>query len=332
MKKINIGQRILYTLMLPVIAYVFFLLLSLITGKGLFLLGVSTIYNSVYVGLIALAMSMNLTSGRFDFATGATLVLAAIVGGNISLQIGAGPLGFLIITIVCGAVIGLVSGLVYILLGLPPMVVSLGLAMLYEAVGGLVFGGIGITLSGKSMLVYAKSPWNIILIVVVLAILILLWDFSKFGYDRSSLASGQKISTDVGVNEKKNAVICYILAGALLGCAACVFLSKWGTLDPETKLASSSYFMNAFLPMFIGGAIGKYSSHPFGVFIGAVTQSIITAGLVALGVSNSIITVINGVIVMLFLIYTSNSYKLVESRMFKEKLEKAKAAKAAKAE
>jgi len=34
-------------------------------------------------------------------------------------------------------------------------------------------------------------------------------------------------------------------------------------------------------------------------------------------------TVINGLVVCVFLIYSSNSYKLVEANMFKEKMEKA---------
>jgi ribose/xylose/arabinose/galactoside ABC-type transport system permease subunit len=37
---------------------------------------------------------------------------------------------------------------------------------------------------------------------------------------------GQKIATDLGINEKTNAVICYVIAGVLLGIAGCVYISK----------------------------------------------------------------------------------------------------------
>ena len=156
--------------------------------------------------------------------------------------------------------------------------------------------------------------------------MVILWDRTRFGYNRAALATGQKIATDVGVNEKRNALICYIVAGALLGLAGVVYISKYGSVTPETGLSSSTYFMTAFLPIFIGGAIAKYSSHPVAVFIGAITQAFIVSGLSKIGASSSMQTVINGLIVMAFLIYTSNSYKLVEARMFKEKLEKAKLA------
>lgn len=98
-------------------------------------------------------------------------------------------------------------------------------------------------------------PGALILIVIVLVIMVFLWDHSKFGHNRAALAKGQKIATDVGINEKKNALICYIIAGGLLGLAGVVYISKFGSVSPETGLGSSTYFMTAFLPFFIGGAI-----------------------------------------------------------------------------
>lgn len=327
----KIGKNLVMSLFLPVTVYLFFAILCNATGHPGFGVGTDLqvmIYTSVYSGLIALAMSMNLTSGRFDFSVGATLVLAIIIGGNIAKDFHLGAVGLLLITILVGAVLGLVSGTVYVVLGLPPMVVSLGLAMIYEALGYIAYGSKGIKLIGKNdMLIYSKLPWCIIVIAVVLFILTILADYTSFGYNRKSLASGQKIATDVGVNEKKNAVLCYLTAGVLLGIAGCVYISKYGYITPELGLSSSSYFMSAFLPMFIGGAIAKYSSHPIGVFIGAITQAFITSGLSRMNCSSSLMTVINGVIVMVFLIYTSNSYLLTEKKMFKAKLEKAKAAK-----
>lgn len=328
----KIGKNMVMSLFLPVLVYLFFVIITNATGHTGFAVGSDLqviIYTSVYSGLIALAMSMNLTSGRFDFSVGATLVLAIIIGGNVAKAYNLGAAGLLIVTLLVGAVLGLIGGLTYVILGLPPMVVSLGLAMIYEAIGFVVYKSQGVKLIGKnSMLIFSKLPYSIIVIVLVLTVLTILMDYTSFGYNRKSLASGQKIATDVGVDEKKNAVICYLIAGALLGIAGCVYISKYGYVSPELGLSSSSYFMSAFLPMFIGGAIAKYSSHPIGVYIGAVTQALITSGLSKMNCSSSLMTVLNGVIVMVFLIYTSNSYLLVQKKLYKEKLEKAKAAKA----
>ena len=326
-------KNILMSIAIPAVVYVFFFVLCNVTGHAGFGVGAdfkTIVYTTIYTGMIALAMSINLTSGRFDFAVGATLVAATILGGNFASNMGWGAIGLLVSVAVCGAIIGLISGLAYVLLKLPPMVVSLGLAMLYEAAGYIVNKHNGIRLIGKTkILVWATPPQSIIILVVVCAVMIIVWDYTKFGYERSALASGQKISTDTGINENKNAVICYVIAGLLLGVAGTVYLSKYGVMTPETGLSSSSYFMSAFLPMFLGGTISRYNSHSVGIFLGALTQAFLTSGMTWMNVSSSWMTVINGVIVMLYLIYTSNSYKLVEAKMFKEKLAKAQAAKAA---
>lgn len=330
MKLKTVGKNILMSLIIPAVVYVFFIILCNATGHPGFGVGsdLQTImYTSIYSGLIALAMSINLTSGRFDFSVGATLVLAIILGGNIAKEFKLGAAGLLLVTMLFGAIIGLISGLVYVQLALPPMVVSLGLAMIYEAIGFMYNKAKGVKLIGKNkMLIYSKLPWALIVIVIVLIVLTILWEYTKFGYEREALSGGQKIATDLGINEKTNAVICYVIAGVLLGIAGCVYISKYGTVTPETGLSSASYFMSAFLPIFIGGAIAKYSSKPIAIFIGAITQAFFTSGFSAMKMSSSMMTVMNGVIVMLFLIYTSNSYIFVEQRMFREKLEKAAAA------
>lgn len=327
MKKIlkNIGM----TVAIPVIVYLFFMILCTVSGKTGFGVGddfATIIYTTLYTGLIALAMSYNLTCGRFDFSVGSTIVLSAIVGGNIVKENHLNAWAMLAIIVLIAAVLGLISGVAYVLLKIPPMVVSIGITMVYEACGLLFNRAKGVKMIGNAALIFSKPPYSVLIVGAALLILIFLYNFSKFGYQWKMLRSGQKIAVDIGVNEKLNAVICYVIAGVLLGLAACMYLSKFGTVAPEIGLSSSSYFMSAFLPLFIGGAIEKYSDKNVGVLMGAFTQAIITSGFAKLGLSNSLQTVLNGVIVMAFLVYTSNSYKLGLHRMYKEKLSKAMAA------
>ena len=329
MKATKIGKNIVMTLILPVLVYLFFFILCNATGRTGFGVGadlITIVYNAVFGGLVAQAMAINLTTGRFDYAIGAELVLACILGGNLANDLGLGAFGMLAFITGIAVVVGLISGLVYVTLRLPPMVVSLGLAMIYEALAFMFKSAKGVKLIGSPMLIFSRTANSLILTAVVLVILVIVYDFTRIGYNRRALQGGQKIAVDVGIREKRNAVYCYVIAGAMMGLAGCVYLSRNGVVAPETGLGSASYFMSAFLPMCIGGIFGKYSSYPIAIFMGAVVQAIITAGLQKMGVSSSLQTVLNGAIVCAFLIYSSNSYKLVEAQMFKEKLAKARAA------
>ena len=331
MKAIKIAKNVGLTISLPVFAYLFFMILCNATGHPGFGVGEdlkTIIYGAVYATLIAEAMSINLQTGRFDFAMGATLVLSAIVGGLLADHFNFGPFAMLITIMAMGIIIGLVSGLVYISLSLPPMVISIGLAMIYEA-AGFMLSEQGVNLIGHTdVLIFAKLPYNLVIMAVVLIVLVIIYDYTKIGSNRKALQGGQKIAVDVGINEKKNAVWCYTIAGALLALAAVVYLSKFGKVGPAIGLSSASYFMGAFLPMFIGAIFAKYSSQPIAILMGGIVQACLDSGMARMNVSTSVNTVINGLIVCAFLIYSSNFYKIAEIEMFKQKLKKADAARA----
>jgi ribose transport system permease protein len=326
----KIGKNILHTLWMPVIVYLFFTVLCAANGKTGF--GVNSdlmiiLRNTVYSGLIALALSYNLTSGRFDFSIGSILILSTIIGANIALKLELGAIGLLVISMIVGAFLGAISGLVYIILRLPPIVVSVGVAMIYEAIGFLLNKGAGIRIINKpDLLIFAQQPYISILAIVVLIILVILLNFTKFGFDTNSLRGGQAIAVSIGINEKLNTVICYLLAGALMAVAGVISLSILGNMSPKLGLGSSAYMMNAFLPMFIGGFLAKYSDRNIGILVGSFTQACIISGFAILGLSTSLQSVLNAVIVLVFLVFTSNSYKIAEFQMMKEKRLKAQMA------
>lgn len=328
-KAIKTARNIGLTLMLPAATYLVFLILCNATGNPGFGVGEdlkTILYGAVYASLIAEAMSINLQTGRFDFAMGATLVLSAIVGGLLTERLGFGPIPMLLSIMCMGIIVGLISGIVYVALALPPMVISIGLAMIYEALGFMISNE-GVSLIGKAdVLIFSKFPYNLIVMAIVLTLLVIIYDYTKIGSNRKALQGGQKIAVDVGINEKKNAIWCYAIAGALLALAAVVYLSKFGKISAVTGLGSAAYFMNAFLPMFIGAIFAKYSSQPIAIFMGGLVQACLDSGLARMNVSTSVSTVINGLIVCAFLIYSANAYKIAEVELLKEKLARADAA------
>ena len=235
-----------------------------------------------------------------------------------------GPYGLLFLVIAVGLVSGLFSGLIYTTLRLPAMVTSLGVAMILEAIAFKLFNSNGVRLIGKfDMLIWAQWPVNALLMVAVLIILTYLLNFTQFGYNSQSLRTGQKNAVEMGINESRNAVICYVIAGGLMACAGVLYVSQYGYIQPKTGLESTQFIMSAFLPMFIGNVLAKYSNRNIGVFIGAIIQACISSGLVKMGASSSVKTVFDGVTVLLFLIYVSNSYKIGLFRLYREKREKA---------
>lgn len=323
----TIMNKLLKMISIPVVVYIFFFILCNALGVEGFGVGndlVVIFRTTIYTGFIALAVSYNLTSGRFDFSVGSVLVLSTILGASLTLRLGLGPVSMLLLCMFFGAVLGTISGLAYAILRVPPMVVSLGVAMIYEAVGFMISDGRGVRLIGRSdLLIWATQPYIYILCAIILIALIITLNYTSFGYHTRALRSGQEIAVHVGINEKKNTVLCYTIAGVLLASAGVIHMSILGTMAPELGLSSISYIQRAFLPMFIGNILEKSGERNIGVLIGALTQAIITAAFGRLGLAMSLQNILNGVIVLCFFAYSFNSYKIVEYRMFKEKRIKA---------
>lgn len=317
------AKNLVITISPPVIVYLFFFGLTSLTGHAGFGIGsdfLTILYNMVFSGFIALAMSYNLNSGRLDFSIGSVLILSLIAGGTLAKNWNAGPVEFVLIVVVIGLVCGLVSGLFYIILRLPAMVTSLGVTMIFESIGFSLNDAGGIRLIGRfDMLIWGRPPYSLILLGVALVILFYILNFTKFGYDSRSLETGQKNAVEVGINEKRNAVLAYVIAGGLMACAGVLYMSQYAYIAPQTGLSSSAFMMGAFLPVFIGGALARYSDRNIGVIIGAFIQATISSGIVKMDVSSSMKTVIDGAIVLLFLVYLSNSYKIELSRLYKKK-------------
>jgi hypothetical protein len=78
--------------------------------------------------------------------------------------------------------------------------------------------------------------------------------------------------------------------------------------------------------MFIGGFLARYSDRNIGIMVGSFVQACIISGFAILGLSTSLQSVLNSLIVLSFLVFTSNSYKIVEFQMMKEKRLKAELA------
>ena len=84
--------------------------------------------------------------GMFDFSIGANIMLSAIVGCVFATRFGLGYFGLVAGAILTGALVGLLNGFFYVKLRIPSMIVTTGLALIYESVANYIAGGVEQTL------------------------------------------------------------------------------------------------------------------------------------------------------------------------------------------
>ena len=149
-KALDILKRIAGTLMLPVIMFVVMKLLCNANGKK-FLDNMAmwkVLIPDVAVSVAcAMGIGLQFKNGRFDFSGGSIMLVSAIVAGSIARDAGTGsPLLYCAIAVGMCVLLSLGVALVYVYGRLPIMIATIGMALLYESITPLIFGGGGVNL------------------------------------------------------------------------------------------------------------------------------------------------------------------------------------------
>lgn len=327
-KKKTVLKKIFGTLAIPLIVLVILEGICLINGRQM-ISGVTGFKNFViYTAIVmitTIALSINLNSGRFDFSLGSMALLSSALSAKITYAILGGGAGsaitMLLLNLVIGAVLGLLSGVIYVTLKLPPIIVSLGVTLIFEGVLYTITEGKYIMTEVKnSSMAHFSGSWvyPLIIIAAVLAFIILLFDHTKFGYNYNALKNGQKVAVNTGIKEIPNALVCYAVCGGLMGIVGFLNTLRSSNINGgQLNFASIGIMFTAFLPMFIGGYIAKYSNEKLGYLLAALCMSMLNSTFAAFSneISASMQSIINAVLLVVFLIYLNNQGLL--KRIFK---------------
>ena len=230
--------------------------------------------------------------GMFDFSIGANIVLSSILGCVLATNFGLGYVGFVVGSIVCGALVGLLNGAFYVKLRIPSMIVTTGLALIYEAVANYIAGGVEQTLP-SDMRAFGSMPGNVILAVISFIVAYIFLNYTKVGTYTYAIGSNEFVAKNMGINVNKYKVIAFLISGAFFGVEA---------------ILSISYGSSNFTPTmgcFFGMAFRKYGIPIQAIIIGEFVINIIFYGFIALGAPTAIQDVITGLALLIIITLTT---------------------------
>ena len=321
--KRNIGKRVVGTLAIPGITAAVLLILCSLGGRKMIdsALGFNNFLSYAAIVMITtMALSINLNSGRFDFSLGSIMTLSSVIGARLTYSLLAGGQGSAAVMFLCtlaaGIVLGFVSGVIYVSLGIPPIITSLGVTLIYE--------GITFTLTeGRYLMEEVQNPsmaacrntwvYSAVIMAAVLIFMIFVFDHTRFGYNYRALKEGQKVAVDTGIREVPNAIGCYTICGALMGIVGFLYAVRTTNIDTSAlNFGSIGIMFTAFLPMFIGGYISRFSNEKLGFLLAALCMSMLNSTFAVFSnvIKASTQSIINAVLLVVFLIYLSNEHRI----------------------
>lgn len=246
--------------------------------------------------------------GMFDFSIGANIMLSAIVGCVFATKFNLGYLGLIVGSILTGAIVGLLNGAFYVKLKIPSMIVTTGLALIYEAVANYIAGGVEQTLP-SNLRAFGQMPGDIILALLACALAYVILNYTKIGTYTYAIGSNEFVAKNMGIKVNKYKVLAFVLSGAFLGIMAVLTISYGSSMVAVTGMSSMSRNFIPTMGCFFGLAFKKYGMPLQAIIIGEFVINIIFFGFIALGAPTAVQDVITGLALLIIITVTTKKEK-----------------------
>ena len=340
-KSKRLGTKLFWSLFCPTLMIIIACIISRANGVGLFIIGDSfdNLSNIMIMGrtilmtlIAALALNTNLNSGRMDFSLGATGILACLFASLIvpGVDTVSNIFYFLILSVLFGMILGFIHSIVLILTKIPPIVISLGMCLIYEGIAKVVASATGSTgtvnlAMGPHTTSFFQEPIILIpLLIIVCIIMASALCYTRYGYNKLALVYNQKICVDTGINEISHCIVSFIIAGALIAVYQVMGSCGTASITINVNLASSGTVFKNFLPIFIGGILAKYSNQIVGLLLAVVGTTLLYQYGFDNALTATVSSLINGFSVFAVLVYMVDKYKFLNWLKMKRYLRREK--------
>ena len=256
----------------------------------------------------AVGLYFIIVMGLFDFSLGANCILCAIVGAVCMKDLGMGYAGFLISAVITGTVVGLINGVAYIKLHIPSMIVTTGLALIYESIGHYISGDVQAFLT-KDQTFFGHAPGNLIIACFAFLLAYILLVYTKLGTYAYAIGSNEVVAKNMGINVNKYKVMTFMVTGFFDGLMGILAISYGSSMASVTGMASMSRNFAPTMGCFFGLAFRQYGLPIPAIIVGEFLIQIIYNGFVTLGAPTAIQTVVTGVALLLVVALTMKPIK-----------------------
>ncbi len=304
MKKVlsNRWLQMAFPLLLLILCVIIFSALT--GGRFLSQSNISAIYEQgLIVAISAVGIAFIYTTGNIDMSVGSIIMLAGIMGGRTWETTDSTALMFLV-TFAAGAVMLYLNNVLSAVLGLRTVMAAILMMNIYNAVGAELLGAESISIY-RAVRDIGKSNARLYIALLLFIVCLVAFHLTRLGRELRFTGGNERCAATVGINNKKIIAVGYLFAAAAVG-IACVF-----TLIRNGNISSvaSSMGSDLMLATVLGGMsiFGGHKSNCYSGVIGAFTVVILSNGLLMLGVSNTLIQGVRGVL-FLVIVYLSSEH------------------------
>jgi len=235
-----------------------------------------------------------IAQGSIDLSQGAVLALTAAISAILVNKYGL----WLIFpsSIILGALLGLLNGLIISKLKVPSVTCTLAFSIAYRGLLPVFTRGGPIYVPFKLFDLYNFE--NMFPVLVLLTLIFgYLFEYTKIGYYSKAIGENEIKARNSGVPVERIKIIAYVLCGVMAGIAGVFTLSRVGGVD----VSMGNFFeLEVMLAIFTGGVpvTGGMPTRIYRLFVGALTIGVLVNGLTLYGVSAALAEGLKGLMLI----------------------------------
>ena len=253
------------------------------------------------VAIAAFGMTWVILLGEIDLSVGSIIAVAGMVGAQ-SLALGTGFPAALLITIIAGAILGAVNGLLTARLLLPSFIVTVATMSIYRGLVSLPTGGAPLMISDPNWQAIGASHFlGVPLIIWILLALFLAnhiaLSMTVFGRETYLTGGNREAALYSGIRVNRIKIIIFTLSGVMSAIAGILLSSRLSSAQTNAGL---SYELDAIAAAVLGGTSlsGGVGTMP-GTLIGALIIGVLNNGMNMLSVPYFYQLIVKGVVIII---------------------------------
>jgi ribose/xylose/arabinose/galactoside ABC-type transport system permease subunit len=249
---------------------------------------------TVVLAVVAYGMTFVIVSGSIDLSVGSVVALTGVVTAMMAEQ-GGNQLVAIVVALAVGLVAGIVNGLVFAFGKIPSFIVTLGMLQVARGLTLELSGGAAIPVPFDGILGnLGMMPWIVVIGLLVTLAAAFVFQLTLFGRRVKAIGGNERVATLAGVPSARVKVFVFAFSGFMAGVGGVILASRLGTGSPT---AGTGFELDVIAAVVIGGTpltggLGRIS----GTLVGAVIISMLSNGLVLMGVGDAAQQIVKGVV------------------------------------
>ena len=253
-------------------------------------------------GIVVVGYTMVRISGGCDMSVGGQLALCGMFAATLNVTYGLPTFVAVILTLMLGALFGLINGLLMNVFNIMPLIVTLGTMLFFQGASYIISGGVAIfglsdsfKFIGQGYLGFVPLPIVILLVIGVLGYIVL--HKTYFGRQIYAMGGNPEAARLAGVNIKKYRLAVFTITGILAAVAGIIMAARTGSAQPS---AGASYPFDCMTAVVLGGvSFAGGSGSMLGAMMGVIIIGVLNNGMQLIGMDSNMINCVKGIVLLI---------------------------------